>query len=180
MAVEDVLPWIAVEPGDDSCLLSRAKIDGVLPPVIKPPRPFRTAVQNLEMHKMQVDRMMEVAVQIPDLDRALVRRGVHVVDGERFTVDRPAVMTIDRLGPADHVPLDRALRRTERCDLRARVRHRGLASLGPRAPRRVRPGPPPGRAARSPRARPAPRARRGRCARCGTPCSARWSPPRSH
>src|SRR5699024_6241453 len=130
MAVEDVLPWIAVEPGADSCLLSRAKIDGFLPPVIKPPRPFRTAVQNLEMHKMQVDRMMEVAVQSPDLDPALVRRGVNVVDGERFTVDRPAVMTIDRLGPEDHVPLDRGLRRIERFDLREHVRHRGLVALG--------------------------------------------------
>src|SRR5699024_3297896 len=67
VAVEDILAFIAVEAGDDPSLLSWTEIESVFPPAVEPADPLRASPEHLEMDQMQVNGVMELPIEVPDL-----------------------------------------------------------------------------------------------------------------
>lgn len=89
VAVEDVAPAIAGEPRDDLGFLVGPQVDGVLPAGVvgswRPPG----AGKDLEVREVQVDGVVRVRDQAPDLGRAQLRPRIGPVCLECLAVDGP-------------------------------------------------------------------------------------------
>src|SRR5262245_64485246 len=89
VAVEDVAPAVAGEPRDDLGFLAGPQIDRVLPAGVVAARPAPGAGKDLKVREMQVDGVVRVRDQAPDLGRAQPRPRLGPVRLERLAVDGP-------------------------------------------------------------------------------------------
>src|SRR5512133_283377 len=89
VAVEDVAPAIAGEPRDDLGFLFGPQVDGVLPADVIRPRPPPGAGKDLEVREVQVDGVVRVRDQAPDLGRAQPRPRIGPVRLESLAVNGP-------------------------------------------------------------------------------------------
>ena len=80
VAVEDVAAAVAVEAGDDLHSLAGAEVDSVLEATVLGVRGSPAAGENLEVDQVQMDRVVQVGDEAPDLDVAagLTHGGVAV------------------------------------------------------------------------------------------------------
>src|SRR5580698_2155465 len=89
MAVKHIAPAIVAEPDKDVRSLTGTKINRILPPCVV--WPGAAAVrEHLKVDQVQMERMTEIGLQLPDLRRARFGTCVHSRRIEWLSVDCPA------------------------------------------------------------------------------------------
>src|SRR5579864_2539334 len=90
MAMEDVAAAVAAKRNQDACRLAGTEVDGIFPSRIVDSGPAAVR-KNSKMHQVQMQRMIEIGREAPDLGRVQSRPRVHAIRIERPAVDQPFV-----------------------------------------------------------------------------------------
>ena len=116
VAVEDIPAGIVGEPDGDLDGFGRAHVDGVFPPLVVRPKFGAVAGEHLELLQVQVDRVVHIGNEPPDLGVAKARGRQRVGRVVRLPADRPAFLP--RAVLEQEIPGDGGFRRIDGHDLR--------------------------------------------------------------